>query len=259
MLLNLGRHMELVQRLRGAIWRAAAYPLMVMAGVLIVVTFLAFGVIPQFNRLFNDLRLADRLPGLTRAMMMMPQIMPWALGVLGVIAVVIAAMWISMKRSGRENELMERWLLPLPLVGPILHYNLLARWCDAMGLAISGGMDLPQAIEMADDAVVSPALTRDGSALIAALTAGHPLESVTQTKMLPATIVAAIALASKQNDLPAALATLSDMYQQQAQLRLALLPGLLTPILVIVIAIIIGTIILALFLPFLTLLRIISG
>jgi type IV pilus assembly protein PilC len=77
--------------------------------------------------------------------------------------------------------------------------------------------------------------------------------------MLPATIVAAIALASKQNDLPAALATLSDMYQQQAQLRLALLPGLLTPILVIVIAIIIGTIILALFLPFLTLLRIISG
>jgi type II secretory pathway component PulF len=33
----------------------------------------------------------------------------------------------------------------------------------------------------------------------------------------------------------------------------------LTPILVIVIAIIIGTIILALFLPFLTLLRIISG
>src|SRR6185503_174695 len=40
MLLNLGRHMETVARLRGGMWRAISYPLMVFIALCLVVTFI---------------------------------------------------------------------------------------------------------------------------------------------------------------------------------------------------------------------------
>jgi hypothetical protein len=35
----------------------------------------------------------------------------------------------------------------MPLVGPVLKRNLIARWCDAVRLGVEAGLDLPRAIE----------------------------------------------------------------------------------------------------------------
>jgi type IV pilus assembly protein PilC len=154
---------------------------------------------------------------------------------------------------------MEPLGLALPLIGPIMRYNLLARWTDAVGVGVHAGLDLPRAVELADDAVASPALSHDGSLIIANLNAGKSLDDVHNTRLLPATVLAAISLASKNNDLPTALTTLSEMYQEQARLRTSLLPGLLTPILLILVAVVIGMIVLAMFLPLITLIQNITG
>src|SRR6185437_4849352 len=122
---------------------------------------------------------------------------------------------------------MERTVFHLPLIGQILRYNLLARWCDAVALSIKSGLDLPRAIALANDAVASPTLTRDSEQLIAALQSGQPLDTVQRTRLLPATAVATMSLASAQSDLGGAMNTLSEMYQQQSQLRLSLLPAVL--------------------------------
>src|SRR5688500_11817456 len=223
LLMNLGRHVELVQRLRAALWRATAYPLMVLIGVGLVVIFSSLAAVPQFDNLFSGIGMGMQLPALTRAMLMLPFVVPWVLLALAVVAAVIVVIYVLLRRSGRSHAVIERFALPLPLIGPILRYNLLARWIDSVGLPIGTGLDLPRAIEMADDAVGSPALRHDGEELRAALLAGKPLDSVQHTRLVPATVIAAMSLASNQQDLPSALRTLSEMYQQQAQLRLSLL------------------------------------
>src|SRR5688572_20329653 len=53
-LLNLGRHMEMVQRLRSLLWRTVSYPLTVLAALAVVMTFLGLYVIPQFELLFDE-------------------------------------------------------------------------------------------------------------------------------------------------------------------------------------------------------------
>src|SRR5690348_3994949 len=52
-LLNLGRHLELVARLRAAVWRSASYPLTVVAGLLLVLLFLGRYVLPQFADMYR--------------------------------------------------------------------------------------------------------------------------------------------------------------------------------------------------------------
>ena len=62
-------------------------------------------------------------------------------------------------------------------------------------------------------------------------------------------------LSADRNDLPAALDVLSKMYQQQAEMRLASLQIVLTPLLILAMAGAIAFVILALFAPIVSLFR----
>ena len=96
--------------------------------------------------------------------------------------------------------------------------------------------------------------------MIGALSGGKTPDAVIgSTRLLPATVPAAITLGMQNNDLPRTLATLSEMYQQQAEMRLNLVPGVLTPMLIVVMAVLIGTVILGLFLPFIGLIQSLTG
>ena len=55
------------------------------------------------------------------------------------------------------------------------------------------------------------------------------------------------------------LATLSDLYRQQAETRLNLLPAVLTPFLLALLAVVIGLVIVALFAPLISLIAAVSS
>jgi type IV pilus assembly protein PilC len=250
MLLNLGRHVELLYRLRAALWRAFAYPLMVLGGLALVLIFLGLVVLPQFQTLFGQFRI--KLPWATTFLLGIPHVMPVLIAIGLVIVIGIPLLWMFLRTTGKDRAATDYLLLPLPLIGPVLRRNLIARWCDAVRLGILSGMDLPGALALASDAVGSVRLRRDGQLMIAMLESGQPIDqSAGRTSLIPATVPAAMGLA--RQDLPDVLQAMSEMYQQQAEMRLALIPVLLTPVLILLVAIVIGFVIAALFLPFINL------
>jgi type IV pilus assembly protein PilC len=257
MLLNLGRHIELVARVRAMLWRAMSYPIMVILALVAVMVFLGMVVLPQFGTMYKGFGI--QLPVITSILLSMAAWVPMFAIIVVVILVMIPLGWQLLRMSGGDRAVVDRLVLPMPLIGPVIERNLIARWCDAVRLGVQGGMDLPGAIKLAGDAIGSPALSRDGEKMRSALAAGHRLDQAERTKILPATVTAAMALGSENHDLPAMLATLTEMYQQQAETRLALIPGVLTPVLIILVATVIGFVILALFMPFVTLIRAITG
>ena len=258
MLLSLGRHMEMVYRLRATLWRVFAYPLMVLVGLGIILIFLTVSIIPQFEKIFSDFGM--RLPAITILLLSSSGWMPPILIGIGIAVVAIPILWQIAKMTGTDRAVVDALLLPMPLIGTVLRRNMVARWCDAVRLAVEAGLDLPRAIELAGEAVASPRLKREGDELIGVINSGRPADAmIGSTRILPATVLAAISLASESGDLPRTLATLSEMYQQQAETRLNLIPGLLTPVLILLVSLLIGLVILGLFLPFITLIQSISG
>jgi type II secretory pathway component PulF len=147
-------------------------------------------------------------------------------------------------------------LLNIPLIGPILRRNLTSRWCDVAGLGVEAGLDLPAAVDLADDAIASPGLKKDGKAIMEAVESGRKIGSVGAMKILPPIVPAAIELGSERSDLPQTLRSASQIYQQQAEQKLALVPAVLTPILVIGIGVLVGVVMTSLFLPLFSLFRI---
>jgi type IV pilus assembly protein PilC len=256
MLMSLGRHVELIMRLRAMLWRAAAYPIMVMGGLILIVIFLGVFVLPKFEAIFQDF--GTKLPAITMLLLSIPRMMPAMIAIAAVLFIGVPLLWIVFRMVGWDRAIVDYVVLPLPLIGSVVKRNMIARWCDAARLGVQSGLDLPAAIDLAGDAVGSPMLKRDGYELSAAVQAGETPDRVS-TRMLPATVAAAMTLTSDQHDLGSTLGTLSEMYQQQAETRLSMLPGLLTPLMIIIIAGVIGFVILGLFAPFITLIQNIAG
>lgn len=73
--------------------------------------------------------------------------------------------------------------------------------------------------------------------------------------LLPATVPAAIELSAGRRDLPETLASLADLYERQAELRVNALPAVLTPLTVIAVAATIGFVVVALILPMIRMLN----
>src|SRR5690606_2759761 len=99
---------------------------------------------------------------------------------------------------------------------------------------------------------------RDGEMIIGSVERGA-LEPDVPLRLLPRTVPAAMTLSLREGQLSDTLATLSRMYQDQAELRLTLIPSVLTPLLLMVVAMVIGFLILALFAPLISLIQAVSG
>jgi type II secretory pathway component PulF len=251
-LLNLGRHLDTVERLRNVLWRTLAYPMFVVLALGFLLTFLGMVVLPQFQHVYADFHI--QLPVVTDALLEAGRFAPALLVLLLIVIVGAPILWATARALGFGEAIVERVALPLPLVGPVLKNNLLARWCDAVKIGVDAGLDLPAAMALAGDATRSRRLIKDGQALAAALASGMPLTAV-EPLLLPRTIPSALQFGSAYHDLGTMLASLSDLYQRQAELRLASLPQVLTPILVLLIALFVGFVIFALLAPLVALLE----
>lgn len=246
-LFNLGRHMDVMQRLRGTLWRAASYPLIILLGLGFVMAFLGHFILPQFEEIFQDFD--TELPHVTLLVLNIGKwMLPIAAGIVALIVLAILS-WSALRAAGKSQAFVDYLVMPIPLIGTVLRRNLVARWCDALKLGVQSGLDLPASLELAGDTVASPLLSRDGQALIQTLEAGRPLNEHPPLAVAPEAVPAAIHLASQQHDLPTLLDNLSQMYQEQAELRLATLQSTLAPFLMILLAGLIGSVITALFLP----------
>jgi len=257
MLFNLGRHLELVARVRAGVWRACAYPLMVMVALLGILVFISVVIMPRFVETIQDFH--AKLPLSTQLLIWVGPFVPYIILTFLGVCILVPVTWRILCKMGEDRKIIDSFLLPLPLLGPILKRNMIARWCDGLRLGVEAGLDLPQAMQLAAGAIASPALEADTKELVLSLQSGHGLEGHRSGRVLPAAVAAAIQFGTDQHDLPATLDGLTKLYQQQAEQRAAMLPVIITPAMIIMTALIMGFVITSLFMPLVALIKSVSG
>jgi type II secretory pathway component PulF len=258
-LLNMGRHVTLVRRLHAAIWRAFSYPVAVLLIFLGVFFFIGFIVVPEFEAVFAGFHM--RIPAATELVFAIADSARasglW-IGAAGVVVIALI-LWQMLRFTDQSQALRERVLLRLPLVGRVLRFNLVARWCDAAALGVDAGIDLPSAIALANDAIGSPMLRKDAAAMSELISNGQPISKARPGLVLPPMIPVAIDLASANGELGETLHALSEMYQQQAELRLGSVQAWTTPMLVCLLGFVIGFFVLSVMAPLISFIQTVSS
>jgi type IV pilus assembly protein PilC len=251
-LLGLGRHLELLARLKSAVWRALAYPLVVFVGVLAMLGALGAFIVPQFRAIYTDFD--TQLPALTELILAVSLYMPYIAAAVVVVGVLIFVAGVLLRAAGKEQPVIDA-LLWLPIIGQALRRNMLARWCDALHLGLQAGMDLPGALRVAADTIGSRPLSRDTAAMIDTLERGQTIHHYTQLRFVPQAVPAAIELASHADDLPGMIQHLGQLYQEQAESRVAVLHTVLGPAMLVFVGVLILTVVWGLFLPMISLME----
>ncbi|MEM8872866.1 MAG: type II secretion system F family protein [Planctomycetota bacterium] len=257
-LLGLGEHLDLRARLRGAMWRALTYPVVLLLALLVVGGFISLAVLPQFEVVFDDFGV--QLPVITEFVLTVGRLTPAVLVTTVVLLVVWPIVYGLFIAGGKGQMWIDQTLMRVPMIGPVFRYGLVARWLNAAAVGTRGGLDLPAAMGLADDAIDSPRLSRDTKLVRDAVERGLPPDRIEgRVRTLPAAVPAAMALAAQQAELPRTLQTLSDLYRRRAEQSVQRLPLVLMPIMLGVISLVVAVLMIALIAPLLTLIQTVAG
>jgi MSHA biogenesis protein MshG len=222
--------LELGAKLR----QAMQYPLIVVGILIVAVASMMVFVLPRFSAFFASLRI--ELPLATRLIMAVSQATArygW-LAVLGLIGAGLAV-W-RLVRTPRGRLLWDRWLLRLPILGPILLQLAMARLSRTVAALTASGVPILETLALAGASVNNEDIqqrlsgvserVRDGAALSDALEADG---------LFPPMVVQMVATGEQTGKLDELLAHVGEYYDQQVAY---IVRGLLTtvePILLIVV------------------------
>lgn len=253
---RLAEFMEKGQRLKRRIIGAMIYPCVVIFIAVAIVTGIMYFVIPKFQEIFNDFDVA--LPKLTLFLIDASrwvagqepnQVVPGAAWI--VCSPVILFFSITLIRKtkfGRAGTDILR--SRAPAIGNLVRKTAIARFTRTLGTLVTAGVPILEAINITRDTsgnwLYERALQRVHDSIREGETFAKPLR---ESKTCDSIVVNMIDVGEETGDLDIMLMKIADNYEEEVDVAVGSLLSLLEPFMVVILGGIVGTIVLALFLP----------
>lgn len=245
----LSEYYDRQERLSASIRSAVLYPLILLALMVAVVLILIIKVLPMFNEVFNSL--GAQMSSFAVTLMSFGGWLKSAAVVIaiiiGVILLLALAAWlIPGVRGGISSALKNKWGNS-GIFGKIAS----SRFTSAMALAIAGGLDIEEAIEMA--ATISggsKAVDEKHKECVNLLRSGSTLaDALSKTGILSARNSRLLSLGSRSGAEDAAMSEIASRSGRNVQEEIDGIVSRVEPALVIITSVIIGVILLSVMLP----------
>ncbi|WP_420451676.1 type II secretion system F family protein [Ilumatobacter sp.] len=142
---SLAEYLEREIDTRGKVVSALSYPMVVMVMAFGTVLLLAGYVLPQFKPLFEEL--GAELPLPTRMMLFFSRFFTdlWYVTAIVIAISVAAVMFLFKHPTGKLWK--ERGVLKVPIIGGIVDYAILERFCRILGAMVQAGVPLPEGLK----------------------------------------------------------------------------------------------------------------
>ncbi len=244
------------RRVRAALF----YPAVVIIVAGAVVALLLGLVVPQFELIFAELLRGVELPALTRRIVVVSHLVQARPLLLVSIASSIGLLGWALRRTPSGGLLYDRLALMLPGVRTLVRKAAIARLCRILGNLLSSGTPILEAIRIArgvtGNHVIETAITRvhdsvrEGDGLAAPM-AREPV--------FPEMLTGMIAVGEESGSLEVMLSRIADHYDADVDHAIRALTALVEPVMIVVLALVVGTIVIALFLPIITIIQGLAG
>jgi len=264
---RLADFMEKGERLKRRIKGALIYPACVISIAIAIVTGIMYFVIPKFQEIFKDFGV--KLPAPT---VFLIDSSKWIAGtaskdqaVPGVIWVLIApfAIFFTFKlirKTPIGRAAFDIIILKLPGIGNLTRKTVVARFTRTLGTLVSAGVPILEAVLITRDTcgnyIFEKALNKVHDSIREGEAFAVPLR---ESKVVDSLVVNMIDVGEETGDMDVMLTKIADNYDEEVDVAVGSLLSLLEPFMVIILGGIIGGIVLALFLPLVSMIESVSG
>jgi type IV pilus assembly protein PilC len=272
---RLAEFTEKAEKIKGKVIAAMFYPTAVMTVAMGILALLMVVVVPKFKQIFADLLGDGQMPAFTDFVLAISDAIksktvligdaaPFGLGIFpgpviwGIVAFVICFKLALRTKKGRW--LWDKATLHFPVIGGVVSKVAIARFCRTLGTLVSSGVPILQALnivrETAGNVVVANAVQMVHESVKEGETITAPLE---KSGVFPPMVISMVDVGEQTGALPEMLLKIADTYDDEVDNAVAAMTSLLEPVMIVFLAVIVGSIVIALFLPLITLIDKLGG
>ncbi len=254
---RLAKFMEKAEKIKGKVKSAMTYPVIILVVSVIIFTILIVVVIPQFESIFKSMLGKDtKMPALTQLVMDISYFIQhrWLISV-GIVAGIVFGFRIFKSTKGGTRAI--DWvLLKVPPFGSLILRASIGRFSRTFGTLLSSGVPILQAINITRDTSgnvhIADALNFVHDRVKEGDNVAKPLDAA---KIFPSMVTSMIEVGEETGALPDMLTRIADIYDEEVDNAVGALTSIIEPIMISGMAAVVGTIVIALFLPIIEIIK----
>ena len=246
---KIATYKEKTEAIKKKIKKALTYPAAVLAVAFIVTTILLVFVIPSFEDLFQGFG-AD-LPTFTRMVIDLSAfVRSQGLILALIIGAAIGAFLYFKKRSRPFRHFLDRIMLKLPVIGPIMAKAAIARYARTLSTMFAAGVPLVEAMESVAGATGNIVFELAVLRIRDEVATGQRLQQAMEnTELFPNMVIQMIAVGEESGSLDDMSAKVADFYEEDVDNAVDNLSSLLEPMIMAVLGVLVGGLVVAMYLP----------
>lgn len=244
-LVELSTYIERDLDARHKIVGALIYPAVIAVMAIAVVGVLVGYVLPRFESFFKSLN--AKLPLQTRILL---DISHWCRTYWYVLVAIVAALvgvafWLTQTERGRA--IRDDLALKIPVLGELIRFAVLERFCRTLSAMVSAGVPLTTSIAVAGDATSNYVYQRGIATAREAMMEGQGLAGpLSATGLFPAAARQMLRVGESTGSLDEQLATTATFFERELDYKIKKFTALFEPIVIVVMGVVVAFVAIAL-------------
>ena len=259
-LARLAEFQEKAEKIKGKVKSAMTYPIVVLVMALVILIFLMTAIVPRFADILADLMGSKGMPMLTQFVMDASDTMVHRFPV---VAIVIVALVIIIKLLAKTKwgaYGLDKFKLNAPVFGTLISKTSISRFTRTLGTLMSAGVPVLQALNIVKETIGNEVIGNAVATIHDAVKEGENMAPpIAASKVFPPMVVSMVEVGEETGALPDMLMKIADSYDDDVDNAVAALTSIIEPLLIIFLAVVVGTIVVALFLPLVSIIGTLSG
>lgn len=250
---RLATHMEESEELKGEIKSAMTYPVVSLVMIGVISLGLLVFVLPQFEQIFDNMN--QDMPALTLVVMGLSNLAQSNFGLIMLSltgGLIMAKLLLGTERGRRIWDIA---ILKIPVFGPLIRKTIVSRFSSTFATLIKSGVPILGALEIVGqttgNTLYAEAIETSAQAVRQGESLGQPLA---RTRRFPPMVCRMITIGERSGSLEQLLEKVSQFYDAEVRSTVKQLTSLIEPFLIVVMGAVVGTMVLAMFLPLLSML-----
>jgi type IV pilus assembly protein PilC len=246
---KIATYKEKTEALKKKVKKALFYPAAVLIVAVIVTVILLIFVIPEFESLYKGFG-AD-LPAFTQMVINLSRYVQHdGIYLAIVIAGLIGAFIYFKKRSPAMRQFLDRAILKVPIIGPILNKSAIARYARTLSTMFAAGVPLVEALESVAGATGNIVYEKAVMKMRDEVATGQRLQrAMEQTGLFPNMVNQMIAVGEESGSLDEMSGKVATFYEQEVDNAVDAMSSLLEPLIMVVLGVLVGSLVIAMYLP----------
>lgn len=241
---NLEKEKEFNSKVKGAM----IYPVVVVSGMIVVAGIMIIFVIPKMTQIYEEFQ--AELPAPTKILM---AISHFATNFWWLCLIMIAGLIFGFRILSKNPQFRKRYdeiIFSLPIIGNLRKHIMLTEFTRTLGLLISAGILIVDAIDIVRHSLKSPVYERAVTEAGKEVEKGLPLATaLARAEVFPPILPQMIAVGEETGKLDEVLLKVSSYFEQEAETAVKGLTSALEPLIMIVLGIGVGFLVIAVIMP----------